>query len=69
MINVERAYCRLVGYDKFNKMSDKLDFKMYDDKQLYEYLLTYAFPSISAALVKTADLFQCLPHLQRKAAH
>ncbi len=24
MINVERAYCRLVGYDKFNKMSDKL---------------------------------------------
>ncbi len=36
MINVERAYCRLVGYDKFNKMSDKLDFKMYDDKQLYE---------------------------------
>jgi hypothetical protein len=24
MINVERAYCRLVNYDKFNKMSDKL---------------------------------------------
>ena len=24
MINIERAYCRLVGYDKFDKMSDKL---------------------------------------------
>ena len=24
MINVERAYCRLVDYRKFNKMSDKL---------------------------------------------
>ena len=24
MINVERAYCGLVGYDKFDKMSDKL---------------------------------------------
>ena len=24
MINVERAYCRLVDYQKFNKMSDKL---------------------------------------------
>jgi hypothetical protein len=24
MINIERAYCRLVSYNKFNKMSDKL---------------------------------------------
>ena len=24
MINVERAYCRLVDYNKFDKMSDKL---------------------------------------------
>ena len=65
MINIERAYCTLVDYNKFDKMSDKLIKELHLVKDRYTDLL-YLLDTLEEICKKYNLVFEINPGVYSK---